>query len=795
MKRLLALFFIFLVTEKCSLAQESRVRGKVLSLHAQDIAFASVRLSAEAPTAGRQDLGMVSNESGEFTFDKVPNGAYVLQISMVGYKPLERSLQILKDTILQDLYLELEGTLLEEITVTHKKPLVSRLVDRYVLNVGESILSSGRSTFELLKYAPGVMVKGSQISINGNTSTKVMVNGRLLRLSGDQLQNYLATLRSEDIASIEVVPNPGAEYEAEGSGGLLDIKLKKGTKSGWNGTIGLGATTPIWPSYNGNTQLNYGGEKLQAYGSYNYTQREADATFGDRRFADQSTYQTDSETAYKNRAHNVRLGTNYAINDAHTVGLEYNGSFNDAKSQTQSSAVLNDLRNNRFNTISGDFNTDNRNRFNNVSFNYDWKMDTLGTTLIFIGDYTSLSRTSGANFLSRYTDQGNNFLFDSLYRNAIPTDIENYNVSADFAKKIGGRGQLKAGLKYTKTNTVNDVLYEYWDNDGYVKDEERSNTFDYQEEIFAAYGQYGFSLDKFAFQAGLRVEKTRSEGNSVGLSTFNRDYLGLFPSMYVKYDLHQNHSLALRYNRRLERPTFNILNPFEWRTDDYTYVLGNPGLKPQYTNAINLSYQLYKQYDLTFFTSLLDGTFGSLLSDEPSNGLISRYRWQNLDRGYMYGVNIFAPITVTKWWSMTNNALVYRHQLEYAGLRNNRTIFEGKSTQLFNFKNDLTIELSGYYQSRYIIANLVYVPNYSVDFAISKAFFNKKLQVRGLITDIFNNDRMDYNSVTENLQLQAYQKYLTRRFSVNLIYNFSLGKKVNVKKVQSGNTTERNRMN
>jgi iron complex outermembrane receptor protein len=775
-------------------AQDSfLLSGVTRDERAETLPFASIALFAPG-TESKPLKGVLSDEKGAFRIP-VTAGSYTVLISMVGYKSQRKNITVTGNIDLQDIMMEPDAKILGEVQVTARKPLISRKIDRYVLNVSESVLSSGRGTFELLNYAPGVVTIGNAISINGNTATKIMVNGRLLRLSGEQVQNYLANLRSEDVESIEVIPNPGAEFEAEGGGGLINVILKRQRTGGLDGNIGIGATTPKMPSYNSSAQLNYGYKKLQLYGSYNFTKKKTTAELHDIRSQSGLDYRTDINTITQSKAHNFRAGAGYDLSARQYLGLEFNGNFNKASSNSLSDALLTDPANNRYQNIDGNFLTQTNNKTYTLSINYDWKLDTLGSTFNLIADYTNNDRHSLGNFASQYSDAQFQPLFDSIYRNAAPVGIKNYNAAANYVKVFSNAGQLKLGIKYTSTNTANDVIYEYLAPNGYINDNARSNRFDYTEMIAAVYAQYNFSLGKTKVQLGLRGENTDTEGLSVTSSQMNnRGYFNLFPSVFLKRQLNTKHTISLNYGRRLDRPTFNSLNPFEWRIDDYTYISGNPYLKPQFTNSLNLSYLYLGKYNLTLFASQTDGVFAQYLRNNEENDIVANYGWENLSSQKYYGANLYIPVTVAKWWSMVNNLMLYRNIIEFDAGDSKRTIFSGKTTQNISLYQSLRLELSGLYQSKYNNSNQVFVPNYYIDLGLSNSFFKKKLTARALITDLFDTNRSDYEINSGNLKLLEKQKYLTRRFSIQLIYNFSVGKKQNVKKVESGNTDEKSRM-
>jgi len=783
---------ILVFSSRLAVAQDTllNVKGAIYDENNVSLPFTSVYLF-NIPTTSKPIKGIQSDENGVFSLDIQP-GKYQLRITLVGYKPYVKELTLNSSSNIGKIFLETDQKVLAEVNVTAKKPLVSRKIDRYVLNIAGSALSTGRGTFELLNYAPGVITMGNSISINGNTATKIMVNGRMLRLSGEQVQNYLVNLRSEDVESIEVIPTPGAEYEAEGGGGLINVVLKKQHSSGFSGTIGLGATTPIMPSFNTNAQFSYGYKGLQLYGSHNYTKRKAEAKIQDFRSQADLNYSTDINTITSSRSNNTRAGIAYDLSKVQYIGFEFNSNSNSSDASSISQAVLNDFANNRFNRIKGNFQNRRKNKINTLSVNYKWDLDTLGSALNIIADYTNSNRDSRGDFQSNYHDQQDVSLYDSVYKNRVPVNVKNYNISIDYTQVFSKAGQLKLGAKYTTTDTKNDVYYEYLQNGEFINDLQRSNRFQYKEKITAFYAQYLFNWDKLNFQIGLRGENTESEGLSVTLSNnTTQTYFNLFPSVSLKREITKNHVLSLSYRKRLDRPAFNSLNPFEWRIDDYTYITGNPYLKPQFTHSLNLSYLLMNKYDLTLFFSRTNDQFAQYLT---SDGINANYRWENLSSGTNYGANLYIPVDIAKWWTMSNNLLVYNNVIEFSTGKSDKTVFSLKTTQNINLQKDLRLEISAFYQSKYNVSNQIFVPNYQIDMGLSSNLFKKKVTARALVTDLFNTSKMDYYIISDNLNLQEKQKYTTRTFSIQLIYNFSLGHKVKVQKIEAGNKDEKNRM-
>lgn len=774
-----------------------KITGSIYNDSSKALAYASVTLKTDSINGGNP-IGVLTDEKGKFEVQPVVKGNYLLTIRMIGYKTFQKHLLVNDNIDLGKMLLATDYSTLKDVVIKLSKPLISRKADRYILNVSQSVLTKGRNTFDILNYAPGVMTVGDAIAINGNSSTKVMINGRLLHLNGDQLHNYLSNLSADEVESIEIIPVPGAEYDAEGTGGIININLKKKHSGGLTGSVGVGAKTPEWPTYNTNEQLNYGINGLQLYASHTYNRYNNYSDYSDNVSYGAETYQSKSHAESDHHSNNYRLGVGYDFRDNQFLGIEFNGNNNGSHGNTTTHAVLNNPGKNQFNNINSNSGSRNKNSIYSLSLNYTWKIDSLGSAFKFTADYTSANYNQYGNYNSRYYDILNNFLFDSIYQNHVPLKINNYDAGFAYNKNWKHAGSLKLGAKYTQTHTLNEVLYQNLNDGKYFKDSTRSNVFDYTENIAAAYIQYAKDWKKTSLQLGLRGENTHTEGVSPTTNAkFTRNYFNLFPSAFVKHDFSNKHTLSLSYSRRLDRPIFSILNPFELRASDYSYVKGNPDLAPEYTHDIQLAYLFDKKYELMLFTQMTKKAFGQPLSNGGSNSIISEYLWQNMKFHNNYGINLYLPFTVTKWWTMINNFLVAKSVIDYTGEytkgKSTETIFQAKTTQDITLKKSWRFELSAYYVSGYNKSNLLYVPNYSIDLGLHKTIKNK-LDVSVLATDILNTNRMDYHSINSDIILVEKQKYLTRKFSLQLTYNFKSGKKVKIKKVQAGNSDEKDRM-
>ena len=545
-----------------TLSQTITIQGHVCSQQFEPVCFATVQMSSM--TDSTQMFFQVTDDHGNFTFT-LPKGDYHMHISFLGYEAIKQTLHLQKSVQLGDLVLNPSYIQLEEVIV--RGNFISRQADRFVMNVGNIPLAMGRDGKDILSLAPGVMLSAEgNVTIYGLSGTQIMINDRVLREKGTELITYLQSLQATDIQKIEIIPFAGAEYDANAKGGIIKITLKKLREEGLEGFVNMSynhslvnnKTWQMRPSIN----LKYRHNKFSLYSNIavnrdiSGNEMQETTIFLPSLSRQQSEGGKDNNQTYQM----LQLGSFYDINDRQNIGLEVNISRDPSNGVTSNSIDINEGGNK---TIVSSLFTP-RQKMNQISIvgNYTLKLDTAGSAFKILMDYNRRHVDNYTHYKSRSRGFQN---YDTTYRNISPTFNNIYTLSTDFEIAIGERSQIQTGLKYSYNNMNNDMLYEALVGDTWNVLDPRSYSNHYSENISAIYFSYMTKLWKnIALNIGLRGEYTSAIPSNNKVAEINRQkYFNLFPHANLSIPLNEKSSqtLIINYNRTIERPSFNELNP------------------------------------------------------------------------------------------------------------------------------------------------------------------------------------------------------------------------------------------
>ena len=525
------------------------IQGKVLDENNDPIAFATLTLF------NLQDSSMVkagyTQEDGSFFLTPISSGQYYLNISFVGYDTHIISPVEVTDhttTSLLPVVMSPFATELGEVVVTTTRPLVEVKPDKTVFNVEGSTNAIGNNALELLRKAPGVVVDNNErLMLVGKSGVKVYIDGRQSILTGDDLANYLKTLQSSQIDAIEVITQPSSRYEAEGNAGIINIRLIKDKSIGTNARLSLNYTQSIHAKYNGNLSLNNRSKKLNLYATYNYSDGEG----SEHNMFQRTTPDlfTDQKNQGSNNwlSHSVRAGMDVMSGKNSTIGLLFDGFTNNDEWKSRintniSSSPSSDptellIATNQVNSERDNYNV-------NGNYKYDNKKGTVLNVDIDYGKYQSDGHSYQPNF---YYDPVTNALTDTrIFSANTPTTIDIKTAKLDFEKGLAG-GTLGTGFKLALVNTDNN--YEFFDiiDDSPILNPDRTNRFEY-EEMSMLLMNYNKQWSKIGLQLGVRMEQTDSKGELTSLKpqndeTVKQDYVDLFPSGGITYQINQKNAL------------------------------------------------------------------------------------------------------------------------------------------------------------------------------------------------------------------------------------------------------------
>ena len=732
-----------------------------------------------------------SNNNGSYTFNGVKPGNYLISISHVGYAPVySKSFEYAGSGDFNVPAIQVNKITgdLKEVVVNSKKPMVEVRADKTILNVEGTINSVGTDALELLRKSPGVMVdKDDNLSLAGKNGVQIYIDGRPTPLSGKDLSDYLKSLQSAQIESIEIITNPSAKYDAAGNAGIINIRLKKNKSFGTNGSVNAGYGIGIYPKYNGGLSLNHRNNKVNIFGNYTFNDNINESYMKLHREQLDTLFDQQSKIYMKNISHGYKGGLDYFVNKFNTVGLIISGNSSDMTFSNYSRTPISYMPTGKVDRILVADNSSKSKR-NNTNFNLNYRFaDTSGHELNVDADYGFYRIKSNQFQPNYYFDPISNAQTGQFIYNMIaPTDIDMYTAKADYEQNFK-KGRLGLGAKTSYVKSGNDFeRYNVYTNTKEL-DTLRSNGFNYKENVNAAYANYNRSFKGFMIQAGLRVENTNSEGHSTGKkwngaeyvgydSVFKRNYTDFFPSASVTFNKNPMNQWSVSYSRRIDRPAYQDLNPFEFKLDEYTYQKGNTQLRPQYTNSFGVTNTYKFKLTSTLNYSHVKDVFTQLIDTaDVSKSFITK---KNLATQDIVSLNLSYPFQY-KWYTVFANVNTYysRYKADFGG--GNRkinldvvaaTFFMQNS---FNLGKGYTGELSGWYSSPSIWQGTFKSSQiWSVDGGVQKTLFKGKATVKTSVSDIFKTIKWKGTSDFSGQKTIASGGFDSRVFKINFTYRF-----------------------
>ncbi|MEO6456210.1 MAG: TonB-dependent receptor [Ginsengibacter sp.] len=784
MKQLSTLLFLITLSV-FSFAQDkgANITGKITENNDKPLSQATVVLSKAKDSALVKTA--ITNSSGVFNMTNIKPGSYFISATSVGHKKNSGTIFSVadgQDFTTSPVVLSQSSTSLTEVSVQAKKPMIEVRADKTIFNVESSINATGSNAFELLQKSPGVSIdKDDNISMQGKNGIKIYIDGKPTQMAGADLAAYLRSINSADMESIEMITNPSAKYEASGNAGIINIKLKKNKNYGANGNFSTGIAIGHTVKNNNSLSLNYRNKKISLFSNYSNNFGKLRNNFNLYRVQGDSTYDQHNVINTENKTHNVKAGIDYLLDAKNTIGVMVTANFNNSNSNTDGNTLIspnstkipfkilhatNDLPGTR----------------SNIDYNLNYRFaNSKGSELTIDGDLVNFRRRGSSFQPNYYRTVGTGILLDErIYRNNTPTDIDIFTVKVDYETPFY-KGKLGFGGKYANTKTKNTFdFYNVYGGTDY-KDLNRSNKFNYKENVNALYVNYNTSLSKkTTIQAGVRMENTSSEGNLVSAlpkpdDNVKRNYTNFFPSGAITYMLNQKNTLNLSYSRRIDRPNYQDLNPFEDRIDELTYRKGNAFLKPQYTNSFQLSHTFKYKYVTSIGYSHITDYFAQIIDTLGNKGFITQ---KNIAEQNIFSLNFSAPVTITKWWNAfaTFNGYhsAYKANFGQGKIINvNVDAFSVYTQQSFSVKKGPTFELSGFFNSPTVWGGTFKSKALGfVDVGVQQQLFKKKGTIKVSFTDVFHTLKWKGISDFGGAYLIASGNFESQQLKVNFSYRF-----------------------
>lgn len=753
----------------------------------------------------------VTDKAGQFEVEKLAAGKYLVMVQSVGYNKFYSPLFDLangQSYTIQPITLTNISKELEGVVVTSKKPMIEQKLDRTIINVDASPTNAGATVLDVLEKSPGISVdKDGNISLKGKQGVVVLVDGKPTYLGAQDLANMLRNMSSSNLETIELMTNPPARFDASGNSGVINIKTKKSKVMGYNASITTGYTQGVLPKTNHSVNLNYRQNKVNIFGnaSYNYNENFGDLKI-DRNFRNQTTgalLSSFDQSAYSSRnsnSYNYKIGFDYFMNKKTTMGLVVNGYSNVGDEYTKNTTFIKDPAGSLV-TRTQAINDVNL-KFKNVGVNANLRhvFDSTGKELTIDADYINYSQNNRQVLSNEFYDHNGNVKSpNEILRGILPANIDIYSFKADYSQPMKGQMKFEAGVKSSYVNTDNDAQYANWDGAQFVNDNTRSNHFLYKENINAAYVNFNKQFNKkWSGQLGLRAENTNITGSQLTTGeVFKRNYTQVFPTMYIGYAANEKNQFALSYGRRIDRPNYQDLNPFFYFLDKYTYQVGNPYLRPQFSHNIELNHT-YKGF---LNTSLNYSNTNDILQDvleQVDSTNTSFVKKGNIARRQNLGASVSLGMPVTKWFR--TNVYVNVFYNHFKGFVNNGDISVGATAYMANISNQFTFskgwgaEVSGFYRSKSVEGVLVAKPMGAMNIGITKQVLKNKGMIRLVVRDVLYTQIFRGYSKYQNVDVSIRQNRDSRMVNLSFTYRFSKGKTAAQRK-RGGANEEQNRVN
>lgn len=748
----------------------------------------------------------LTDESGKFLVErKAAVASYLLSFSLVGHA-LQYSNTFSSSAPISDLgiiVLKAEAASLQTVTVTAKRPIMEVRADKTVFNVENSINATGSNALELLQKSPGIQVDNNEnISMKGKTGVRIYVDGKMTQLSQQDLAAYLKSINSNDVEAIEMIANPGARYDASGNAGIINIRLKKNKKYGTNGTFTAGFIQGVTAKGNASLGLNHRNNKWNLFSNVGVSQGRNQNTLDLYRIQRDTLYDQFSTNWNYAKSLNAKMGADYFIDRRQTLGMMITSNFSDndlfsvsntsisyhpTKQYVKQLQALNSIPGSRTNM--------------NANLNYRFT-DTTGREVNADLDY-GLFRGTGRSFQpNNYIDRSGNLLARIVNRNYTPTSIDIYTAKVD-VEQPKWKGKLGYGAKFAYVATINTFDFFQDINNAPVKILSRSNRFDYSENVNAGYVNYQRVInEKWSMQGGVRLEQTNSKGILTRMdgvmqadNTVKRSYLNAFPSAAFSWNVSKINTLNLTFSRRIDRPTYQDLNPFENKLDELTYEKGNAFLRPQYTNTVELQHT-WKQLITTTLGYSHVNDFATVTTDTIFNA--SYIQQKNLERQRIWSVSVGSPLPIAKWWSGYAN--VYFNYQSFNGmiggkeLRMKLPIYGAYMQHALTLGKGYAAEVSGWYSGPNVWGGTWKTSSQGgLDLGVQKQLWEKKGTVKLSVTDIFFTNPWTAVSDFGGLFINGGGNWESRTVRVSFSWRFGRSE-ANARQRQTGLESESKRI-
>jgi outer membrane receptor protein involved in Fe transport len=745
------------------------ISGKVVDKNSkQPIPYVNVTIKKE----NKVITGGITQDNGNFSIKNLALDSYAVEFQFIGYKKQTVAVTLdnsSKSINMNTVLLEEEAVQLEGVEIVKERSTYEQKIDRKVINVGKDLISSGATAGEIMNNIPSVSVDAqtNAISLRGNENVRVLVDGKPTNIDPSQL---LKQIPSASIKQIELITNPSAKYNPEGMSGIINIILHKNAGQGFNASINNGVTFGKTPKVNSSFDMNYKVGKFNFYGNYGFNHGNQK----NRGFV--NSHQPNAEKTVdfnfqnKNTSHLYKIGVDYYINDFNTFSIyttqnQYLSKGNSITEVNYEDTALSDItqtNTSRNNNPSGTYNVDYKHKFKkegeNIELEYNFNRNKGNEHTIF-RTFTNNTTTNDPNDITNIND--------------------NTKINLDYTNPLPKDARLEVGLE-TRIETTDNTF-----NRNYVY----NSDFNYERQIHSAYVTYGRQWTKWGYQIGARFENYTAEAkfNSVDpndatkiiTDTFDDKINTLYPSGYVSYKASENNSFNFNYSRRVDRPSIGQVNPIrEWSTPTVSSV-GNPYLKPQFTNSFELNYTRKTKIgsiSTVVFYRMITHEITRLVEIDPNDSNRNILSYDNFKDNNSYGAEISGNLDFTKWWSANIGTDIYfktiRGTVSSQFVEKDISIFNGRINNTFKATKNLRFQLFGMYRGQEQGLQFLRKSMYKTDIGASYNILKGKGTISARASDIFNTMNFSFDG---DLPYKQEGAFYWESQSIYLGFNYRFG--------------------
>lgn len=779
--RLILLLALIVATSSTVLGIENgSLKGRIINHKGEPIGYATV----VAMIQEQQVAGTTTDENGVFTMT-LAAGEYRLVVEFVGYKSIDQSVKVAGATNLGDLVMSEASTEIGEVVVTTQ--MIRREADRFVVDVANSDSAIGKDGEELLRQSPGVWIQDDKISVNGASGTKVYINEREMKLDGTDLLTYLRSLKAEDIAKIEIVPQTGADHDADSAGGAIKITLRRRLDNGVMGTVGIysGIGKYGYDPYP-YARINANVGKFTLSGGANYYNSKHVFLAQEQTFypTTRSSMNSSSDDEMKGQEWGVDFSAIYQINPKHSVGISYNWHDNHSTDYNVSSTSFKSPDGERLS--SSIYDGHGGRTTHTSSFNYIFKTDSLGSVFKVLADYTS---REGENWRDNSTRVDG---LDSLYTDRTSTLFRVATASLARERVFSQNWQLKYGIKYTYNEVNSAAEYRYLLGGTWIPSIVSDYDISYTENIGAAYAIASYHKGRFSTVLGLRGELTKTSGKGGEVS---QTYASLFPNANLSYALDRmgKHSLVAQYSRTISRPSFWNLTPTRTQVSDYTYQTGNPMLAPSYNNKFSLTGVIAYKYSITLAATMQTDAIQQMIVADETDPRLLNLTYVNLPKLNNYSAHIYLPFTVTKWWDWNLNltGVLAQQQLTLGAPIEYNKYAQATTTMTFKLPKKFYIDVVYWGITRVKVSNAIVKPMQNMNISLKKRVKDSWTLICEAVNVIPQKQKLGFeqDDFYRSMNTDGYGSRI--RIRLGATWTFKSGKAFNAKEVEKAGDEDR----